>query len=141
MRDVVDQAARGTGGKLGIGVESDDVTDGQRKLAHAQNRGVAVAAQKRVQILQLAALALPPDPALFAGGPFTSAMKQQESPARVARVQVANAGLSRFEQRGVGGRGGIGSVGEIRKQSEVKIGVLIGEEAHFQLFDLIANDV
>src|SRR6185436_16449187 len=96
-----------------------------------------------IQFLKLAALALPPDPALLVLAPDTSAMEQQEpvtgSRRPVSPVQARNAGDRRFEELPVTFdllRKGIRPVGQ---QREMDLAVRIAEVEDFQFLDLLLD--
>src|SRR5579862_937951 len=91
----------------GVGVERKDVADatgyGRCRSTEVDKTGVGSAAQQPVQLVKLAALALPADPACFAGIPNTLAVQQQEASAAgcpaVALIQPSYAGDRRFQER------------------------------------------
>src|SRR6202043_1958202 len=99
MRHLADQAANRVARQLGVGIERYDVANisrrGARLLSRRQKSRVIGAAQKSVQLMQLAALALPTDPFRLAFVPNAPAMEQQEAGAAggraIALVELGNA--------------------------------------------------
>ena len=116
MRDRSDQRRRGRARQHRVGVERDDVADAAqpRQIAFGDGeRAVVRAADERIEVDELSALALPPHPHAVGGIPSSRPMQQVEG--RIARrvaaiigsviavrgVQRANSGDGRFDDRGV----------------------------------------
>ena len=125
-----DQFTQAAGGQLGVAVERDDVGRARRRLRReAQVDEWRRGGRRRIgrepvdQLLQLAALALPADPALLGLAEAAAPVQQQKARGcarcgRVACVQRLHCGHGRRKQRrvGVGVLGiGIGRVGEQRE--------------------------
>ena len=76
-------SADGVARQPGVGVERHDVANicgyGGRLAVATQERGAGPATQELVELMQLAALALPAEPAAFALVPHPPAMQQQEA--------------------------------------------------------------
>src|ERR1044072_5750930 len=111
MRDGLDHPPRGSGRQLRIRIERDHVTDRKREAAFDQDLLESIACQKGIQLPDLAALALPPDPLLLALRPDARPMEQHKAASRVARVQTLDAIAYGFEQLGVIGSGRAGEIG------------------------------
>ena len=147
MRHLADQAADRVARQLRVGVERDDVANvGRREAVAPADRhesGVGRAAQQPVQLVQLAALALPADPAPFAFVPDAPAMEQQEAVAArrraVALVEPGDALRCSREESGVAlevlGR----SIGPVGEQREMQIAFRAGEVMDFQPLDLLLD--
>ena len=93
MRHLADQAADRVARQSRVGVERDDVANAAgtrwRCPADRHEGRVGRAAQEPVQLVQLAALALPADPPSFAFVPDSPAMEQQEAVAAGRRRRSA----------------------------------------------------
>src|SRR5438105_7255551 len=92
MRESLDHPPGGVAQQLGIGIQSDDKANALELRAIARTeksfqlrRGFAD--EKSIELLQLAALALPADPALLALAPHAAAMKKKEVPRSVSAIQ------------------------------------------------------
>ena len=83
MRELADQAAHRIAGQLGVGIQRDDEAHVARRCGGTAIRRDKVcacrASQQLVELVQLAALALPADPALLAGVPDAAAMQEHET--------------------------------------------------------------
>ena len=90
MRHLADQPPHGVARQPRVGVEGEDIADVLRKrwlgAGQRHERGVCGPAQQSVQFVELAALALPANPAPFAFVPNPSAMQQEEARARRRRA-------------------------------------------------------
>src|ERR1700722_17294384 len=99
MRHFADQPANRVARQLGIGIQRDDIADARRskgqRLADPDEIRIGCAAQEAVQLVELAPLALPADPAGLTLVPYPPAMEQQEprSPRRraVALIKARHA--------------------------------------------------
>src|SRR6476620_7145217 len=92
MRESFDHPPRGVTEQLGIGIQSDDEANALqlRTIARTEKsfqlcRGCAD--QKLIELLKLASLALPTDPALLALAPLAASMKKKEVPRSVSAIQ------------------------------------------------------
>ena len=120
-----------------VAVERDDVGRAWRRAcvrAQVHERALGGARQQRHQLLQLAALALPADPALFAHRPLALPVQQQEARhrARVACGQRHDGGVGLRQQRCVGVRALAVGVGKVGEQGKLRMGFAIGQVMAFQ---------
>ncbi len=142
MRHLADQTSDGIARQLGVRVERDDVTYAAwgGLLRHRHEARVVGVPQQAVQLVELAALALPPHPAPFDLAPDASAVEQEEAVAArcgaVLSVQARDAVGDGGEQRLV--RVGVLAVGvpPIRKQRKMQIAFRAREVMDLQSFDL-----
>ena len=134
--------------QLGVGVEGDDELDaGQRSgIAHharkARARRGGDAAQQRVELGELAALALMPHPHAFLRVPAPGAMEEEEDVAcgvgpasAIFGVECLDGEARAFDQRAVFGKRLLAGVEQVGEQTEMQAVVAIGQEAHFQRLD------
>ena len=141
MGDGFHHAASGAGGKLGVSIQRDYVGDGLRKAAFSQNIEGRLSAKVSAELFQLPSLALEPDPTPFALRPGAGPVEEKEPVARVSRVQVVNAVERHLQHCGVARSDGAFEIGEVRKEAEPKVVLLIGEEPDFQFLDLAPDHV
>src|SRR6266576_4075970 len=92
MRQGLDHPPGGIAQQLGIGIQRDDKPNALelRAIARAEKSfqlGRGFAHEESIELLELAALALPADPALLALTPRASAMKKKEAPRSVPAIQ------------------------------------------------------
>src|SRR6266545_8406695 len=92
MRQRFDHPPGGIAQQLGIGIQRDDKSNALelRAIAHAEESfqlGRGFADEESIELLELAALAFPADPALLALAPRASAMKKKEAPRSVPAIQ------------------------------------------------------
>src|SRR5262245_11815478 len=131
MRQGPDEPRGGTARQLGIGVERDHEADLGWHLARLdQERGVGRAAQQAIELVQLAALALPAHPAPLAVAPETPAVEEIEARLAVARrampaVELGDAGARRLQQGLVLRRVLRGGVGPVRDEAEAQLSVVV----------------
>src|SRR5689334_7762102 len=92
MREGFNHPAGGIAQQLGIGIQSDDETNAlelrtiaRRKKSFQLGRGFAD--KKLIELLKLAAFALPADPALLALAPHAIAMEKKEVPRSMSAIQ------------------------------------------------------
>ena len=132
VRDLSDQLLRGVARQPGVGVECDHVAEaaGDSSL-ESHVAGARGAAQVGVELHQLAALALPAHPGVFARIPAPFAVEEQE-PVTILLVQGSDPVPGEVEQglvvRGVFG-GGVGPVG---RRSKIDLPVIVCQEVHLQ---------
>ena len=141
MRGDADEIAQATRRQARIAVEREHVAHGvgdARRRAHVDERTGRPFGQHRQQLLELAALALPADPALLRFGEAALAMQQQEAkrPVRLHRIErvepldlVARRGEQCFVAFGVLACG----VGPVGQQRELHAAFRIGEVVQLQL--------
>jgi hypothetical protein len=156
MVDGADEGLRRIARQFGVGVQRDHVLHRRQRLDVADNQHEAVvriatkwqcrisllAAQQRVEIGQLAALALVPHPALLGHVPAAWPMEQEEAigiVAGVVLVERLDASLRQPQQRVVAGQGLAVRIGEVGEQGEMQMFVAVAEEAHFQRLDQILD--
>ncbi|KAG0506018.1 MAG: hypothetical protein Udaeo_06080 [Candidatus Udaeobacter sp.] len=92
MREGFNHPPGGVAQQLGIGIQSDDETNALelRTIARIEKSfqlGRGFADKKLIELLKLAALALPADPALLARTPQAGSMKKIEAPRSVSAIQ------------------------------------------------------
>src|SRR4029077_20065528 len=92
MREGFNHPPGGVTQQLGIGIHSDDEANALelRTIARMKKSfqlGRGFADKKLIELLKLAAFALPTDPALLALAPHAAAMKKKEVPRSVSAIQ------------------------------------------------------
>ena len=140
--------------QLGVGVEGDDELDaGQRSgIAHharkARARRGGDAAQQRVELGELAALALVTHPHPFLRVPAPRAVEEEEDVAvglgpafAVLAVERLDGEARAFDQRAILGKRLLAGVEQVGEQTEMQAVVAIGQEAHFQRLDQLIDVV
>ena len=133
-----DQQARGVARQLRVRVERDDVlhlAENARVPDDAGELAVGPAAEQRVQIAQLPALALVPHPDALLGVPAPRAVEEEERAWRVLPVQIGDQALGEKHEGLVLREGFVGGIGQVRQQSERDVFVPIAEKPDFQRFD------
>ena len=139
--DDADQLAGDPARQPGVAVERDAVLDVRQDRQIADRYGearVGGATQEPVELLDLAALALPPHPQPFAGVPLPQAMKQEEPVSAIGGVpgvERGDAGASRLEDLGVLRLRLGGGVGKVAEEREVDPRVEVAERLHFEVRD------
>ena len=96
---IADQLPRRVARQAGVGVERDAVADLRQdgQVADLDGGRVRRAAQQAIELLDLAALALPSHPAAFLAIPLPGAVEEIEAvavPVAVARVERLDAGAA-----------------------------------------------
>src|SRR5437867_29436 len=96
MRESFDHPPGGVAQQLGIGIQSDDKTNALELRAIARTEKSfqlrpGFTDEKSIELLKLAALALPADPALLALAPHATAMEKKEVPRSVSAIQFLDA--------------------------------------------------
>ena len=139
--DDADQLAGDAARQPGVAVERDAVLDVRqdRQVADRYREArVGGAAQEPVELLDLAALALPPHPQPFAGVPLPQSMKQEETVGAIGGVpgvERGDAGASRLEDLGVLRLRLGGGVGKVAEEREVDPRIEVAERLHFEVRD------
>src|SRR6476646_11977110 len=92
MRESFDHPPGGIAQQLCIGIQSDDEANALELPTIASTEKSfqlwrRFAGKKLIELLKLAALALPPDPALLALAPLAASMKKKEVPRSVPAIQ------------------------------------------------------
>ena len=130
--------------QLGIAVERDHVLHRCQALDGTDDgrEPSQLAAQRRVELLELAALALPPHPHALARIPAPRAMEQEESLPVRGRVLDAE----RFDRRHrackqgrIPGRGLGRRIAEVRDQRERQVAIAVREEPHLERLDQVID--
>ena len=143
VRHLAHHPPHGTARQPRVGVQRDDVTNAGRHGGRVQEGRVAGATQQPVQLVELAALALPADPACLPRVPDPAPMQQQEAVASgriaVQPVQPGDAGRGGGQQRRIA----IGvlrrAVGPVGQEGEMQLAVLAGEVVDLQPRHLVGN--
>ena len=139
MGDDADELPRRVAWQARVAVQRDDITnpDEELRIADMQREaGVAGAAQKPVELLELATLALPPDPGCLAGIPLPHAVQQVKGAAAsrfCACVEPGDALARRGEDAVVAGHFGRGCVREVAEDGEVNVRVGVAERQHLEV--------
>ena len=147
VRHRPDELPRGFPRQLGVGVERDDVLDvGQcGDVAYDEREAVAApAAQQRVEIRKLAALALVTHPDLFRRVPAARAMEQEESISRarcVPRVQLFDSIARTPQKRLILAQRFLRRIGKVRQQAEMQVVITIAEKPDFERFEQLVDPV
>ena len=128
-----------------IGVERHDIANipGQTLVGGEEGR-VLIAPQKQVQLVQLAALALPAHPAALLLVIEAAAVQQEEARLVVARIMLVEPVdlLARIVvDFHVGGRDFLLRVGPVADQREIDLTARIGEVVHLQVADLLVDGI
>ena len=135
------QLAQAAGGKLRVAVERDDVRRVRRDargLAQVEERTGVTGGQRGDQLLQLAALALPAEPALFGAAEAPHAVQQDEARCLalgggVAIVELADLCDGGFEKLVVTGDAGCIGIGPVAQQGELRMALRVGEVVQLQV--------
>ena len=139
------QEVRRVAGEDGVGVQGDHVARLAQQLhvSHHRHEGVGgAAAQKAVELRELAALALPPHPDPLPGVPEARPVKQVEDLVRAAReapVQIVDPLPGRLGDGLVLRRRFGGRVDQVAEQSELQVTVPVREKLDFQVLERLAD--
>ncbi len=147
VRHLPDQPLHDVARQPRVGVERDHVANagGNQRggIAVGDEARVGGAAQQAVQLVQLAALALPADPLAFALVPEPAPVQQQEAIAvggrRVPLIQPRDSSARGREQRVVAGLALGGGVRPVREQREADVAVRSRQVMHFESLDLLLD--
>ena len=141
MRDDADEGARRLARQAGVGVQGDAVPHAGQQIQlshHEVEARVGRAAQQAIELLELAAFALPAHERTFARIPQPGAVQEEEPPAGGRRMT----GVERFDPRGrrsddrrVARHLRLRRIGEVAQDREVNVGVGIAEGEHFEVLD------
>src|SRR5688500_12842561 len=138
MRQRPDQTPARVHGTLGIGIQGDDVTvrREQRAIAVAHDEaGVGRAAEKAVELRELAAFALPSHPRPFALIPAALTVKIEKPIAPVPFVQAIHTLDREIEKGAVSFQRCRAVVGKVAEQGEMQMGIAIAEKADLQIVE------
>ncbi len=145
VRHGAHQLPRRVARQLGIGVQGNDVLHvrQERRIPDDPREALlGVAAQQRVQIRQLAPLALVTHPNPLLRIPPARAVEQEEGVAPVARVlfvQRFDPPRGQLHQRFIFRQGFLPRIPKIGQQSKVQAVVPVGQEPNFQRLDQILD--
>ena len=143
MRHLAYQPSHGAVREPRVGVERDDVAHADRHGGWIHEGCVAGAAQQTVQLVQLAALALPADPHGLTRVPDAASVQQQETVAArrlaVLPVQPGDAGRGGGQQRRVAVGVLRRAIGPVGQQGELHLAILAGEVVDLELSHLVGN--
>ena len=132
----------------GIGIERDDVADitrhGRRGTRHGEECRVRHATKQPVELMELAALALPPHPHSLARIPASCTMIEQKAitavgGGAVSRIQPRNAFARRRQQLHIRRHVFGGRIGPVRQKGEPHVAVIVGEIMDFQPLDFFLD--
>ena len=127
------ELARRVARQLGVAVQDDHIADAAQApdVADDRGEGAELAAQRSVEVLELAALALPAHPHALARVPQPGAMQQKKRrgpPGReVAGVERQDTLAGAPQQRDVGVHVLAWRVAEVGQQREKEVGIAVGE--------------
>ena len=148
MGQLADQAARGVARQPRVGIERDHVAHAGRHAgglsADVHEAGVGGAAQQPVELVELAALALPSHPLLLRLAPDPSPVQQEEAVARrrgsvALRFSRAIPRGRRVQQRLVVRGASAGGVGPVREQREMQVALGRGQVVDLEPLDLLLD--
>ncbi len=134
-----DQLARDVPRQHRVAVDRQHVADVRQRREIADRDHVAraaIAAQQAIQLLELAALALPSHPQAFAGVEEAAAVEEVEAAAGVVgvpAVELLDAGLRGVDDRLVARQRLRGGVGEVGEEREVQQRVGVGERLDLEV--------
>ncbi len=140
---LADQPAHGLPRQAGVGVQGDHIAHALRQGGGSQEGRVGGAAQQPIEFVELAALALPADPAPLSLVPQAFAVQQHEAVAgrsgAIAMVQPRDA----LPGRGPQGLVGLGlfavGVAPIGQQGEIELARRAGQIVDLQPLDLFLD--
>src|ERR671918_351595 len=132
--------------QLRIGIQRDDKPDTLESIAIARTEkpfqlGRRFANEESIELLELAALALPADPALLALAPRTPAMKKKEAARSVAAIQFLYPASHYVDILLVLRHALPRCVGKIGQEREAQICIRISEVANLESVELALDRV
>ena len=142
MRGRADERAQPARRHVGVGIQRDQVAHARRRPGQraevGERRRAGGRGQQPQQPLELAALALPADPATLGGGPFACPMQQQEARTAIGQRAVALVERGDRIRRGdhdhrVAGVMFLIGIGQVAEQRELHQPLGIGQVMLFQL--------
>ena len=144
MRDDADELARGIARQPGIRVEREAVPylgqDRQVANLHGERR-VRGAPEELVELLDLAALALPAHPPALALVPLAQAMEEEEPIVAVALVERLDAGARGLEDRCIGRDGLRVRIAKVAEHGEMHARVGVAERLHLEVLEKFLDTV
>ena len=132
------ELARAVARQFGIGIQGDHIPDiGQHRCRphHQREAAAGVAAQERVQVAQLAALALVTHPDRVVRIPAPRPVKQVKAVTdrrRILEVEADNRRARQLQQGCVAYLGFRRRIAKVGEQPEMQVAVAIGQKAHLQ---------
>ena len=149
MRDDADEGARRLARQAGVGVQGDAVAHAGQQIQlshHEVEARVGRAAQQAIELLELAAFALPAHERPLARIPQARAVQEEEPPAgdrRMTGVELFDPRRRRRDDRRVARHLRLRSIGEVAQDREVDVGVGIAQGEHLEVLDHLfdAGDV
>src|SRR6266498_503129 len=146
MRQGFDHPPGGIAQQLGIGIQRDDKPNALElcALARAEKSfqlGRGFADEESIELLELAALALPADPALFALAPRASAMKKKEAPCSVPAIQFFDPAGHDVDIFCVLRHALSRRVGKIGHERKAQIRIRISEVTNFEPIEFVLDRV
>ena len=128
--------------KAGIRIQRDHEANRRqaREAAHFhRERGVLGAAQQAVELVELAAFALPAHPTRLRRVPDAFAMQQVKARLTVLIVQRGDHRRGRLDNGRVAGQRFRIGVGKVAEQREAQVLVVVGQRPHFQRVHQLAH--
>src|SRR5215471_13129361 len=137
MRKGFNHPSGGVAQQLGIGIQSDDEPNALelRAIAHTEKsfefwRGFAD--NKSIEVLKLAALALPADPGLLALAPLAASMKKKEAARSVSAIQFLDTTRHDVDILCVLRHALLRRIGKIRQERKPQIRIRVSEVMNFK---------
>ena len=147
MRHLANQPGHSFKRQARVGIERDHIGNaGWCLRLHAikgNEAGVRHSAQKAVELMQFAALALPTDPGLLACAPFAGPVQQQETRSgqsrRITFVEAVDASDRCIEKGRIARQGLLRRIGPVRQQRKIDFALGAGQVVHFKGFDMFGH--
>src|SRR4029453_101627 len=142
MRQGFDHCPGGIAQELGIGIQRDDKSNALelRAITHAEESfqlGRGFADEESVELLELAALAFPADPALLALTPRATAMKKKEVLCSVPAIQFPDPARHEVDRLCVLRHAFPRRVSKIGQEREAQIGIRVSEVTNFEAVNFV----
>src|SRR6516225_99479 len=146
MRQGFDHPPGGAAEQLCIGIQRDDKPNTLESSAIARAKksfqlGRGFADEESIELFELAALALPADPALLALAPRASAMKKKEAPRSVPAIQLVDPAGDDVDILRVLRHALSRCVGKIGQECESQICIRISEVANLEPVELASDRI
>ncbi len=145
MAELAGQMRDGFRRQTRIGVQRHHIFDFLRQaLVRREEARILIAAQKQVQFMQLAALALPAHPAILLLVEQAAAVQKEKARLVVASIMLVELGdfLTRiFVDFHIRGRNFVLRIGPVADQRKVDFTTRIGEIMHFEIADLLVDGI
>ena len=129
---------------MGIGIQGDDESNAfeLRTIARAEKSfqlGRGFADEKSIELLELAALAFPADPALLALAPRASAMEKKETPRPVPAIQFLDSAGDDVDILCVLRHALPRCVGKIGQKRKAQIRIRISKVTNFEAIEFVLD--